>query len=59
MHLKTSKATAGIKELKPGVVSKKMKTLAGLQKGEGHGTSLVFIQEDVLQRDDNLIVTLH
>lgn len=38
MHLKTSKATAGIKELKPGVVSKKMKTLAGLQKGEGHGT---------------------
>lgn len=34
VHLETSKA---IKELKPGMVSKKMKTTSGLQKGEGCG----------------------
>lgn len=37
VHLETSKATGGIKELKPGVVSKTMKILSDLQKGEGCG----------------------
>lgn len=37
VHLDTSKATVEIKELKPGMVSKKMKTPSGLQKGEGCG----------------------